>query len=95
VAANLTIETRSSAPGSVEIATWATVAGLMLALAVLAMAVGLLRTETANDLRVLAATGATSRTRRAITAATACSLAFAGAVLGTIGGYVGVCCTDW
>lgn len=90
VAANLTIETKSSAPGSAEIATWATVAGIAIALAVLAMAVGLLRAETAKDLRVLAATGATSRTRRTITAATASSLALLGAVLGTVGGYVGV-----
>ncbi len=51
------------------------------------MTVGLLRSEPAGDLRTLAATGAGSRTRRALTATTAGALAFLGALLGTIGGY--------
>ena len=46
------------------------------------MTVGLVRSEAAADLRTLTATGATSRTRRAITAVTTGALAAAGAVLG-------------
>ena len=53
------------------------------------MSVGLIRSEAASDLRTLAATGASSTTRRNITAATAGALGFTGAVLGTVSGYVG------
>jgi putative ABC transport system permease protein len=72
------------------IINWATVFGMVLALGVLAMTVGLLRSETAGDLRTLAATGASSSTRRALTAATAGALGLVGAVLGTVAGYVAV-----
>ena len=51
------------------------------------MTVGLIRSETANDLRTLAATGASSTTRRALTGATAGALALLGAILGTAGAY--------
>ena len=51
------------------------------------MTVGLIRSETANDLRTLAATGASSTTRRTLTGATAGALALLGAVLGTAGAY--------
>ena len=88
-AANMSVETRSSVPTSATIVNWATVFGIGLALAILAMSVGLIRSETASDLRTLAATGASARTRRNITAATAGALGFTGAVLGTVGGYVG------
>ena len=88
--AGLTIETRNSAPSSAEITNWATVFGIVLALGILAMSVGLIRSETAGDLRTLAATGASGSTRRALTAATAGALALLGAVLGTVVAYVGV-----
>jgi putative ABC transport system permease protein len=52
------------------------------------MSLGLIRSETAGDLRTLAATGASSGTRRMVTAATAFALALAGAVIGTIAAYV-------
>src|SRR5256885_11306977 len=42
----------------------ATAAGILLALGVLAMTVGLIRSETASDLRTLTAAGASSTTRR-------------------------------
>jgi len=87
--ANMTVETRSSVPTSATIIDWATVFGIVLALAILAMSVGLIRSETASDLRTLAATGASGTTRRNLTAATAGALGFTGAVLGTVGGYVG------
>ena len=87
VAAGLSIETRS-ADGLAELRNWATAAGLLLALAVLAMTVGLIRSETASDLRILTATGASSTTRRSITGATAGGLALLGALLGTAVAYL-------
>ena len=87
-AAGMTVETKSSAPTSAEIINWATVFGILLALGILAMSVGLIRSETASDLRTLAATGASSTTRRTLTAATAGALALLGAGLGTAAGYV-------
>jgi putative ABC transport system permease protein len=63
-------------------------AGALLALAILAMTVGLIRTESARDLRTLTATGATSRIRRKLTATTAGALALLGALLGVLGAYV-------
>jgi putative ABC transport system permease protein len=87
-AAGMTVETKSSAPSSSEIIDWATVFGIVLALGILAMTVGLIRSETAGDLRTLAATGASSSTRRTLTAATAGALALLGAALGTVAGYV-------
>ena len=86
----MTVETKSSAPSSAEIINWATVFGILLALGILAMTVGLIRSETAGDLRTLAATGASSSTRRTLTATTAGVLALLGAVLGTVAGYVAV-----
>jgi putative ABC transport system permease protein len=87
-ASGMTIETKSSTPSSAEILDWATVFGIALALGILAMSLGLIRSETAGDLRTLAATGAGSGTRRMVTAATAFALALAGAVIGTIAAYV-------
>jgi putative ABC transport system permease protein len=87
---DLTIESKNDAPASSEIVNWATVFGIALALGVLAMSVGLIRSETASDLRTLTATGASSRTRRALTAVTAGGLAFLGALLGTVAAYVGL-----
>jgi putative ABC transport system permease protein len=89
-AGDLSIESKNDAPTSSEIVDWATVFGIALALGVLAMSVGLIRSETASDLRTLTATGASSRTRRALTAVTAGGLAFLGALLGTLAAYVGL-----
>jgi putative ABC transport system permease protein len=86
--ANMTVETRNEVPGLSEIINDATIFGIVLALGILAMAVGLVRSETASDLRTLAATGASGRTRRTITAATAGGLGLLGAVLGTATAYV-------
>jgi putative ABC transport system permease protein len=78
-----TLETKSGELGLSQIANGATVAGILIALGVLAMSVGLIRSESAGDLRTLAATGASGRTRRAITSATAGAVALLGAVLGS------------
>ena len=67
--------------------TGATVAGMLVALSVLAMTVGLIRAETARDLRTLTATGATSSTRRTVTGATAGALGLLGGLVGTAGAY--------
>jgi putative ABC transport system permease protein len=87
-AAGLTVESRNSIPSSAEILDVATVFGILLALGILAMCIGLLRSETASDLRVLTATGAGSRARRSISAVTAGALALTGAVVGVVAGYV-------
>jgi putative ABC transport system permease protein len=85
--AGLYVETRTPQRSFAPLRNWSTTAGILLALGVLAMTVGLIRSETANDLRTLTATGASSRTRRNLTAATAGGLAFLGAVVGTAGAY--------
>ena len=87
---NLSIESKNDDPTSAEIVNWATVFGIALALGILAMSVGLIRSETASELRTLTATGASSRTRRTLTAVTAGGLAFLGALLGTVAAYVGL-----
>jgi putative ABC transport system permease protein len=94
-AAGMTIETKSSTPSSAEILNYATAFGIALALGILAMTIGLIRSETAGDLRTLAATGASSFTRRELTAATAFALALGGAVLGTVAAYVAAVGYAW
>jgi putative ABC transport system permease protein len=84
----LTIEVRRKENPPTEIMAIATAAGALLALAILAMTVGLIRGESAGDLRTLTAAGATSRIRRMLTAATAGALALLGALLGVAGAYV-------
>ena len=87
-AAGLSVETRDSIPTSAEILSTATVFGILLALGILAMTVGLLRSETASTRRTLTAIGASGTARRAISAATAGALALIGAVVGTAAGYI-------
>jgi len=91
--AGLTIEVQRESTSHAELSAIATAAGGLLALAILAMTVGLIRTETAGDLRTLTAAGATSRVRRTLTAATAGALALLGALLGVAGAYVVVTAT--
>ncbi|HET6911327.1 MAG TPA: hypothetical protein VFH54_18515, partial [Mycobacteriales bacterium] len=83
----LYVETRKPQSSNAALVNWSTTAGILLALGVLAMTVGLIRSETANDLRTLTATGASRRTRRALTAFTAGALAFLGASVGVAGSY--------
>jgi hypothetical protein len=83
-----TVETESSSLGPGEIADSATAFGIVLALGVLAMSVGLIRSEAAPDLRTLTATGASGATRRMITAATAAVLGLLGAILGMTGAVI-------
>jgi putative ABC transport system permease protein len=94
-AAGLSIETKNSIPSVAVIIGWATVFGIVLALGILAMTLGLIRSETASDLRTLAATGASGWTRRTLTAVTAGALGLAGAVLGTVAAYAAAIGYSW
>jgi putative ABC transport system permease protein len=94
-AAGLTIETKDGALSLGQVRNDATVAGVLVALGVLAMTIGLIRSETAGDLRTLTATGASARTRRNITGATAGALGLLGALLGTVVAYLAVFAYAW
>ena len=87
-AAGLTIEVQRKNNPPTRVMAIATAAGALLALAILAMTVGLIRSESAGDLRTLTAAGATSGIRRTLTAITAGALALLGALLGIAGAYV-------
>jgi putative ABC transport system permease protein len=91
--AGLTIEVQRASPSHAKIIAIATGAGALLALAILAMTVGLIRSESAGDLRTLTATGATGGIRRTLTAATAGALALLGALLGVTGAYLALAAT--
>ena len=82
LAYGVTAETESGNPDLGEFTDGATALGIVIALSVLAMSVGLIRSETARDLRTLTAAGASGATRRTITAATAAALGLLGAILG-------------
>jgi putative ABC transport system permease protein len=88
----LTVETatETAQAGLAKVSDWAIVVGVLAVLAVLAMTIGLIRSETGNDLRVLSATGAGGHTRRLLTAATAAALAFLGTLVGTAAAYLGI-----
>jgi putative ABC transport system permease protein len=86
--AGLTLEVRREAISRSGAMAIATVAGALLALGILALTVGLIRSESTADLRTLTATGATSRIRRTLTATTAGALALLAALLGVAGAYV-------
>jgi putative ABC transport system permease protein len=86
----LSVESKNDQPSSSAVIGSATLFGIIIALGVLGMSVGLVRSESSNDLRTLAATGASSYTRRTITAVTAGALGFLGALLGVVGGYIGM-----
>jgi putative ABC transport system permease protein len=86
--AGLTIEVEQEGDSYARVMAAATAAGAVLALAILAMTVGLIRGESAGDLRTLTAAGAGSRIRRTLTATTAGGLALLGALLGVAGAYV-------
>ena len=88
LANKVTVETKSGGPDLSDFTDGATALGIVIALSVLAVSVGLIRSETARDLRTLTATGAASTTRRTITAATAAALGLLGAILGLAGAVI-------
>ena len=85
--AGLVAETRSTEGAVTDLQTWATRIGVVLAMLIVVMSVGLVRADAAPDLRTLTANGAPARTRRAIAAATAATLAVLGALLATTAAY--------
>ena len=87
-AAGANIETKSAQPSLSQLLDSATAFGLLLAFAVLAMTVGLIRADTASALRTLAAAGAGGTTRRTLTGATAGALGLLGGLLGTAVAYL-------
>jgi putative ABC transport system permease protein len=87
-AGGMGIETRNSIPSLAQIIDAATLFGIVLAIGILGMSVGLVRSEAARDLRTLSATGAGGAARRTITATTAGTLAFTGAAVGIVCGYL-------
>lgn len=94
--AGITTETRTAPDRSLQhLRDYATLAGLLVALGVLAMTVGLIRTETAGDLRTLTATGASGATRRTLNAASAAALGLLAGVLGTATAYLALIAWHW
>jgi putative ABC transport system permease protein len=91
--AGLTIEVRRKKNPPTKVMAIATAAGALLGLAILAMTVGLIRGESAGDLRTLTAAGATSGIRRTLTATTAGALALLGVLLGVAGAYIALAAT--
>jgi putative ABC transport system permease protein len=86
-AAGVYLETNQVQKSLAPLRDWSTLVGILVALGVLAMTVGLIRSDSGSDLRTLTATGASSSSRRTLTGATAGALALLGAVLGTAGAY--------
>ncbi len=85
----MSIETRNSLPTSAEVGGWATAIGALLALGILAMTIGLIRSESADEMRVLEATGASTYERRTIAAVSGAGLAALAAIAGTLAAYLG------
>jgi putative ABC transport system permease protein len=94
--AGISIETRTGPDRSLQhLRDYSTAAGLLVALGVLAMAVGLIRSEIAGDLRTLTATGASGATRRTLNATSAGALALLGGILGTATAYLALIAWHW
>jgi putative ABC transport system permease protein len=94
--AGIAIETRTGGNHSLQdLRMYSTITGVLVALGVLAMTVGLIRSETAGDLRTLTATGASGRTRRTLTGATAGALGLLAGLLGTAGAYLALVAWHW
>jgi putative ABC transport system permease protein len=95
-AAGITIEARTGPDHTLQnLRNYSTLAGMLVALGVLAMTVGLIRSETAGDLRTLTATGASGTTRRTLNAASAAALAMLGGILGTATAYLALIAWHW
>ena len=93
--AGLSIEARRSQQGLATLRSVASGAGVLLGLGILALAIGLIRSESAGDLRTLTAAGATSRTRRTLSAVTAGALGLLAGVLGAGGAYLALVAGYW
>jgi putative ABC transport system permease protein len=95
-AAGITTETRTAPGQSLQrLRDYATGIGLLVALGILAMTIGLLRSETARDILTLTAIGASGATRRTLNAASAGALALLGGILGTATAYLALIAWHW
>lgn len=95
-AVGISVENRTGPDrGLQNLREYSTLAGVLVALGVLAMTVGLIRSETAGDLRTLTATGASGTTRRALNATSAAALALLGGILGTAAAYLALIAWYW
>jgi putative ABC transport system permease protein len=96
VSAGVTVETRTAPDSSMQrLRDYATLVGILVALGVLAMTVGLIRSETTGDLRTLTAAGAGGFTRRMLTATTAAALGLLGGIIGAAGAYLALIAWHW
>ena len=86
-ALGLAIETRDPQRYLGRLRLMFTIGGIALALAVIAIALVLLRLQTTRDQQILTAVGTPSRARRLIAATTATALAALGTALGMTGAY--------
>ena len=86
-ALGLAIETRDPQRYLGQLRLMFTIGGILITLAVIAIALVLLRLQTARDQQILTAVGAPRRTRRVLAATTATALAALGTVLGISGAY--------
>ncbi len=84
----LAVETRDPQAYLGRLRWMFTVGGIAITLAVIAIALVLVRIQTTRDQQILTAVGAPSRARRAIAAATATALATLGTLLGITGAYL-------
>ncbi len=82
------VETRDTKESLANLRRGSVAVGMLLALGILAMTVGLMRSESAGELRTLTAAGAARSVRRTITSTTAAVLAGLGALLGIAGAYL-------
>lgn len=95
-AAGVTVETRTGPDRTLQhLRDYSTLVGVLVALGVLAMTIGLIRSETAGDLRTLTAAGASGATRRTLNAASAAALAVLGGILGTATAYLALIAWHW
>ena len=89
-AAGMTLEIRDEQTGLSALSSAATATGFLVALGILALTIGLIRSEARAELPILTAAGATSTIRRKIGATTAGAMAAAGGMLGAFGAYAGL-----
>ena len=94
-ALGVSIESRDQQSELASLRTAATIAGVLFALAILAMTIGLLRGESARDVRTLTSAGATTGTRRALNATTAAALAGLGVLLAGVSAYASLLAGYW